>query len=92
MSESGTPGIEQITRDLQRFTEGPGAEATALDLVRVTLDGRMQVSAVRILDDSVPAETRERLEQAFAEAMRAAQADLVRQAGEALTRPHDPPW
>ncbi len=95
MSESGTPAIHQVNRDLQRFTERAGAEATALDLVRVTLDGRMQLSDVQILDDTIPAETRQRLERAFAEAMRAAHADLIRQAGEALTdeaptRPDDP--
>ena len=43
-------------------------------LVRITLDGHMQVGEVRILDESLPAETRQQLKQAFAKAMQAAQA------------------
>ncbi len=85
MHDPLTLSIEDINRSLQRFTDGAGAEATAFDLVRVVIDGRMQVTQVRILDESVPADTRHRLEEALAEALRLAQADLIRQAGEALS-------
>jgi hypothetical protein len=85
MKDPQTAATEKVSETLTRFRDDPrtGAEATAQDLVRVRMNGRLQVSEVSILGDTLPPDLRARLEQAFVEAAQAAQDSLIDQMGEA---------
>jgi DNA-binding protein YbaB len=86
MKDPQTAATEKVSETLTRFRDDPrtGAEATAQDLVRVRMYGRMQVSEVSILGDTLPPDLRARLEQAFVEAAQATQDSLIDQMGEAV--------